>query len=65
MYNLKTYSDDFFMKLSNYLINENMNCIDKDDLNKFFRGKLKNKNKRKTIESKIMFWINDNTEPKE
>ena len=55
--NLKDVSDKFFMKLSEYIINEDIYGINGNDLYDFFRGYLKDDAKRKLIESKIMQWI--------
>lgn len=60
--NLKDVSDKFFMELSEYLINEDIQGINGNDLYDFFRGYLKDDAKRKLIESKIMQWIKNNSE---
>lgn len=62
--NLKDVSDKFFMELSEYLINEDIQGINGNDLYDFFRGYLKDDAKRKLIESEIMQWIKNNSEKK-
>lgn len=62
--NLKDVSDKFFMDLSEYIINEDIQGINGNDLYDFFRGYLKDDAKRKIIESKIILWIKNNSEKK-
>lgn len=62
--NLKDVSDKFFMDLSEYIINEDIQGINGNDLYDFFRGYLKDDAKCKLIESKIMLWIKNNSEKK-